>query len=208
MEKELYIISAVLQWLDNCSITLESLRQKNVEGASQICYSSLGNCITTKGCLEMADEYWKCRNLRYGHFLNQKPSKLSCHFTYYLDNNRKLLCAVKTYKEAGAYVTNEDHHLIDWDEHTIVYGFTFKQQPIDHCTNYTIYMFDDERVYAKALISYSYIWLTYFFYTDTGEIKKLYQYSFYKRTSKKPIPEHQIKMINGSAYTYNYTERW
>lgn len=211
MDKELGVISEIMQWLEQRPLSLEELRQKNIQSASQVCYSTLGHCVTTKGCFEMANEYWLCRNERYGHFLTKKPSKLSCHYTYYLDDNKKLLCAIRTDKQCGAFVTNEDHHLIDWNEHTIVYGSTFREQPIDQYSYYTIYMFDNQRVYAKVMISLTSIDLYYFFYTDEGEYNKMYKYSFYTTTFyktqlKQPVSQHKVKMINGTAYTYDYLE--
>lgn len=208
MEKELQVISSIMKWLEDCPPSLEELRQRNITEAKQVVYSTLGHNAPSKGCFELADRYWMCGNVKKGKILSEKPPECSEHFAYYLDDNGKLLCAVETEKQDGRFVTSEDHYLIDWNQHTVVYGSSYLQRPIDE---YTVYMTDDmQRVYAKADMGacIKNVDLIYFYYDEHNQVNKSYEYSFMLLEKKDKLPAHQIKMINGIPYKYFYSEIW
>ncbi len=208
MEKELQVVSSIMKWLDDYPPSLEKLRQKNIAGAKQVVYSTLGHNASSKGCFELADRYWNCGNVKKGKILTGKPPKFSDYFAYYLDDNGKLLCAVKAEMQSKELVTNEDHHLIDWNKHTVVYGSSYSQWPIEECT---VYMTDDtQRVYAKAhLCTYrKNVDIIYFYYDEHNQVNKTYEYCFTLLEKSKNVPAHQIKVINGIPYKYFYRENW
>ncbi len=206
MEKELQVISSIMKWLEDCPPSLEELRQRNIAGAKNVVYSTLGHIPSSKGCFELVDRDWNIGNVKKGEILPEKPPECSDHFAYYLDDSGKLLCAVETEKQDGKYVTSEDHFLIDWDKHTVVYGSCYLQWPVDE---YTVYMTDDtQRVYAHAYISFREVELTYFFYDKNNQVNKTYVYFFTQLEGKENVPAHQIKVINGIPYKYFYRENW
>ena len=206
MEQELQVISSIMKWLEDCPPSLEELRQRNIAGAKKVVYSTLGRIPPSKGCFELVDLYWNCGNVKKGKILSKKPPECSDHFAYYLDDNGKLLCAVATEEQDGKFVTSEDHYLIDWDEHTVVYGYCYLQWPIDA---YTVYRTDDtQRVYVYAYISFRAVELRYFFYDENNQVNKTNEYFFTMLEEKENVPSHQIKVINGIPYKYFYRENW
>lgn len=214
MDKELQVVSEIMEWFRNSSPSLEELQQRNIVNASQVRYSTLGKNYSSKGCYEFAYEYELCLNVKPGKMLKKKPSRDSGYIECYLDDNDRLLCAKRLEIQYNEPTTEEDHYLIDWNESTFVYGLSYQKQPIN---NITIYFAEGQQIYAKAVVGIMntaidhfeyYFELYYFYYRDDGKMQKIALYSFHlpKYDLKEGRSFFRTKIVNGVTFSYLYSE--
>lgn len=137
MDKELQLIDDVLRYYDHHSISMEDLRDKNILGAKQHLFSTHGKNMTTKGCFEPVKEDQWISNVRIAKVLKRKPTSPAGYFEYYLDENQQLLCARDNNIEYGRLMISEDHHILDWDEDTKIYGYSTNGRSFELLTIYT-----------------------------------------------------------------------
>lgn len=212
MDKELLLISDIIQWFSKKMPSLKSLRYRNNCNAKTIVYSTLGKNQTTKGNYELSPERRMVSNMQKGILQPHVPTSSRGYFEYFFDDADNLLCSKRVYADGlQHFEQDEDHFLQNWNEEVSIYGlFSYCANCEPACNWITVYIRRDQFIESRISIDASNFpfcfSLQYYVYAEDTLLRMISEYQFIPVTKGQSFPEHMVRRINQVDYFFIYRE--
>lgn len=117
MDKELLLISDIIQWFSKEMPSLKKLRDQNSHDTKTTIYSTLGKNLTSKGNYEISPEHRLISNMQKGVIHPHAPKAARGYFEYFFDKADNLLCSKRVYADGlRQFEQDEDHLLQNWSK--------------------------------------------------------------------------------------------
>lgn len=212
MDKELLLISEIIQWLSEKMPSLEKLRIQNIRDTSTMMYSTLGKNLTSKGNCELSPEHRLISNVQKGKLRSFAPKAARGYFEYFLDKVDNLLCSKRVYADGlRQYEQDEDHFLQKWNEEVSIYGLFSRCANCEPtCDWLTVYVRKDQVLSSRISINtncqpFSFN-LQYYTYAKDSILQMISEYQFIPVTKGQFVPAHMIRTVGKTDYSFIYRE--
>lgn len=212
MDKELLLVSDIIQRFSKEKVSLKSLRDRNRQDAATLVYSTLGRNLTSKGNYELSPEHELISNVQKGKLRLHLPTSPQGYFEYSFDSAGHLLCSKRVYTDDLQHSEqDEDHFLLNWNEEVSIYGlFSRCANGEPPCTRLTAYIRKEQVIRCKISIDTSFFpfgfSLQYYVYAENSSLQMISEYQFIPVAKGQSLPQHMIKKIHQTDYYFIYRE--